>query len=275
MANVSSTGDVGQMSSTVSNYQRPESGPQSRGSRETEASRVKKRGFELSVSQVVVLWSIMAGLLIMCFLFGFYAGRQQGLRVAFEQYSGQAARIPIADPVASENSLNELLADTSTTKSDVPVAAVVSEEESKFDFSAEGKVPVATAKPVPVEEAMKPSETTEITAVKTSEKVIVKQSAPKKPAAISVTEVKTLSPPTPGWYIQIAATKTKEDADRIATKIKSRNYLASHEMAKVGNSTYYRVLVGPYTTRAEAEKNRQKISKKKLTKAAPFLKRVR
>ena len=255
------------MSSTVSSYQDSQSfKSQAPISRAEDAHRTSKQsstndgGFRLTGSQVIVLWSIMAGLLIMCFLFGFYAGRQQGLKVAFEQYSGQAARIPIVDPVASQHSVNRLLPDVSEKEL---AASEATEDESKFDFSAEGKVAptrgnAAKSKAAPVA-------------------VSVAQSAPSNsvtpaPAAGSSSAVSGVAA---GWYIQIAATKTSNEADEVVAKIAKHSYSAQIDTAQVGTRLFYRVLVGPYSSRVEAEKQRGIIAKRKLTRAAPFLKRVR
>ena len=252
------------MSSTVSSYQDSQSfkaqAPISHGEdghRTSKQSSATSSGFRLTGSQVVVLWSIMAGLLVMCFLFGFYAGRQQGLKVAFEQYSGQAARIPIVDPVASQHSVNRLLPDVS--EKDLK-ASDIAEEESQFDFSAEGKVAPTRSQPAPVTVSVADKSPSANDSVAT---------APKSSGSGAVSGVAA------GWYVQIAATKTSTEADGVVEKIAKHSYSAHIDSAQVGTRLFYRVLVGPYASRAEAEKQRGIIASRKLTRAAPFLKRVR
>lgn len=222
-------------------------------------------GFMLTLSQIAVLWSVMAGLLLMSFLFGFYAGREQGLRVAFEQYSGQAARIPVAAPIASENSTS-----ASLSAPNEPVAVVGSnasagrntaaelaaEDDAEFDFSPAGKL----AAPVPVQ----PNK------AGVAEKPTTAQGS--KPARLG--EVRSVSALPSGWYIQVAASKTREEADVVSSKMKAHDLSAAVEVAKVGEQEYYRVLIGGYESRTQAEAVRQQLAKKKLTVAVPFLKRI-
>ena len=54
----------------------------------------------LTISQVLVLWSVVAGVMVLVFFFGLYAGREQGLEAALEEYRQFGARIPIANPQA-------------------------------------------------------------------------------------------------------------------------------------------------------------------------------
>ncbi|MCB0325119.1 MAG: hypothetical protein KDD69_16155, partial [Bdellovibrionales bacterium] len=55
----------------------------------TELPELRPRNFEkqpmprwelrIAIGQVVILWAVLAGMMVMVFLFGFHAGREQGL----------------------------------------------------------------------------------------------------------------------------------------------------------------------------------------------------
>lgn len=259
------------MSSSVSSYERPrnvQNAATQRRVRETESdSESTYRGFSLSFSQVAILWSLMAGLLLMSFLFGFYAGREQGLRVAFEQYSGQAVRIPIAGPIASASSSHNAtpspaVSDASRTGSTVGAA----DDEVEFDFSPSSKLSASAG--------VASSGEAEVVQPSTQEKPAPAVVASEQSKPLSLQEVRPVSSLAPGWYIQVAASKTRDDADVIAAKMKAHDYQAAVEVAEVGGQQYFRVLVGVFDSRAAAEQARLLLAKKKLSSAVPFLKKI-
>lgn len=75
-----------------------------------------------------------------------------------------------------------------------------------------------------------------------------------------------------GFTVQVAASKEKEDAEKLVKELKSRGYavfLVLPEYAKAGDNLY-RVQVGPYRTREEAAIVRDKIAKEGFK---PFIRR--
>jgi len=67
---------------------------------------------------------------------------------------------------------------------------------------------------------------------------------------------------TSGFTIQVAATATKQDAEAVVARLKARGYpvfLVTPEYAHVDDNLF-RVQVGPYTSRENAEKARQKLA---------------
>jgi DedD protein len=66
-----------------------------------------------------------------------------------------------------------------------------------------------------------------------------------------------------GFTIQVAATHTKVDAQKLVNALKSRGYpvfLVTPEQANAGDSLF-RVQVGPFPTRRDAENVRGRLSK--------------
>lgn len=49
----------------------------------------------LSLGQLVITWSVMAGMMVMVFLFGVSSGREQGIRLALDKQGDQIIRLPI------------------------------------------------------------------------------------------------------------------------------------------------------------------------------------
>ena len=65
-----------------------------------------------------------------------------------------------------------------------------------------------------------------------------------------------------GFTVQVAASRTKEDAEALVKILKGRDYpvfLVAPEYARADDNLY-RVQVGPFTTREDAEKVRDKLS---------------
>ncbi len=58
----------------------------------------------ISMAQVIVLWLVLAGMMVMVFTFGYHAGREKGLRVALDENGQQTVRLPIATAVKPKNS---------------------------------------------------------------------------------------------------------------------------------------------------------------------------
>lgn len=54
----------------------------------------------ITFGQVLLLWAALAVAMLVVFLFGFHRGRDDGLAIAFEEYSEQTVRLPVVQPVA-------------------------------------------------------------------------------------------------------------------------------------------------------------------------------
>ena len=66
-----------------------------------ESERLGQRWqIRLELGQVVILWSVLLGTMVMVFMFGLHAGRDQGIRQALEEYGTEAVRLPLAQAVA-------------------------------------------------------------------------------------------------------------------------------------------------------------------------------
>ena len=268
---------------------------------------------KLSLPQVVVMWSVLAGTLAMSFLFGMYAGREQGLSSALEEYRGQAVRIPVAQPLASSEDSQEVLAAldeinaASGTSAEVPSipssgpsAGSETAGQPEFDFSPESKLSLSEAQGVKATteakvpkvdpkdlevfkqeiESAKSSQTKAVKpAAKTSKITLPPQTSAEKiepvRQPIDTQRLAPLTIPKSGWYVQVAAARSHVQASKVYIKAEKAGLKMVLERAKVRGQDYYRVIIGPYPDREAAVTARAGIKAKGVSRAEPFLKRVR
>jgi DedD protein len=92
--------------------------------------------------------------------------------------------------------------------------------------------------------------------------------APKEPAAASA----PLPSPTPaaaagdGYAVQVAAVNARGDADAIAKRFSSKGYTAYVEVPPNGTGTVFRVRIGTFKTKREAETIAAKLQKEEQIK---------
>ncbi len=79
----------------------------------------------------------------------------------------------------------------------------------------------------------------------------------------------------PGWYVQASADKSAKDAARVTSRLKAAGFAPVLERADIQGKTYFRVLVGPYTSRDVAVKAGKRITTAKLTRGEPFARLVK
>ena len=89
------------------------------------------------------------------------------------------------------------------------------------------------------------------------------------PAAAAPTTAADAQPATPGYAVQVAALNVRGDADNIAKHLASKGYPAY--VAANGSPAIYRVRIGAYKTRREAETIVAKLQKEEQMK--PFITR--
>lgn len=94
-----------------------------------ESKKAPKPSWEVHLKppQLLVMWSTIAGCLVVCFLFGFYAGRAEGIKSALRDSnsSNTAVRHPISRPIVANVGSNNLVA-----KSKVQAALNISKEST-------------------------------------------------------------------------------------------------------------------------------------------------
>lgn len=106
----------------------------------------------LTLGQLVITWAVVAGVMVMVFLFGFFSGRDQGLRTALDQQGDQVLRLPVPRALAGaqqpEDSGRDIIAKNETRSSEA--APQNQKGEVKFDFTGSTLVaPAVKATPEP------------------------------------------------------------------------------------------------------------------------------
>lgn len=207
----------------------------------------EKWSLKLNITQLVIVWSVIAGVIIGVFLLGFYAGREQGLKLSLEKNALDSVRLPI-----NETDIKE-----------VPQGGFTLEFAPKL---TEEKQNLANAtliqKEIVVPESEQNLSKNEVSPINTNNVVSA--------------EVSELTKLLPGWYVQVAASRTKEDTKQIISKLKDQNYNnIVLEKAESGKRTYFRVLAGPYSEKNTAELIKKELSFSKIVKSEPYIKNVK
>jgi DedD protein len=200
---------------------------------------------QLKGKQLVFLFMASTVVAVVIFLCGVMVGR--GVRVQRPVEPVEAAGDPSADPTAVEKPLSAPLS-TVTTSSTAPVAG---NEILTYPSRLEGQdAPDETlklrspAKDVP-------------TAVATSAKIsppLAKAASSREPVTAASTKANApAEPPGTGFVVQIAAVNDRGEAEAIARRLAGKGYPTFVTTPRGGSPKMFRVRIGKYQTRREAE----------------------
>ena len=78
----------------------------------------------------------------------------------------------------------------------------------------------------------------------------------------------TQAPSTHGWSVQIASTLDEKAALKLQEKLKTQGYDAFIVVAEVNSAPWYRVRVGRFGAKQEAESTRQVLQSKENIRSA-------
>ena len=116
----------------------------------------------------------------------------------------------------------------------------------------------------PLEEIPEPAKTPPPVATSKTDTPAPRESTKPREEAKAASPVAAPSGAVPsGFAVQVAASRSKSDAENLVKQLGSRGYrvfLVTPEYAKAGDNLY-RVQVGPFATREDAEKARDKLAK--------------
>lgn len=196
-----------------------------------------------------------------------------------------------ANPVnkIEEKTLPPLLMEPAPTSAGAALGSLESKDSVKPEVTSEPK----EAK-TEISKVIEPKETSakaQIANDKTSQKLAtVSKKAPapaevkqaqttpaKSKAVIKASSKGTTSVqqnPSRGWYIQLAAKKTVEDAMEVVGAVSSAGSKTVVQPAQVRNTNYYRVLVGPFSDKKAAQSAQDKISGALTPGISPFIKEI-
>lgn len=243
--------------------------------------------FELKLGglQLTLLLSLFFLGLASSYYFGFTAGRTVGHEKALAAALAASPKTPLSpdEPITLKSDdlyarLSEApstppeqdlkiietleLEDEKTSHTGLTLGDLVSDSLSKEDLqplSIEKATPKAPEVPIPTEKPTEPPKPTEKPNERPTEK-------PKKVEESSLVK---------GWFVQVAASQEKADADKLIEKLKTNGFKASIEVALVREQKYYRVLVGPESSKELADRLLTQVSREPYLDGTPFLKFIK
>jgi len=133
------------------------------------------------------------------------------------------------------------------------------------ESAAAASTPAGPARPIPSEETRQAKKQATVAAPPTSTQP--PSSAATRPAAPATATAPPLAAPGvevgSAFTVQVAASRNQQDAEKLVKELKARGYavfVVTPEFAHA-NDNLFRVQVGPFATREEAEQVRAKIAK--------------
>jgi len=253
------------------------------------ASHTTEDGFheiQLNGKQLVFLFMAATVVSVVIFLCGVLVGR--GVRA--ERTVAQVAALndaPTPDILPSAPAAAPPAVQAGADPRDAAPPAPVDEKSVSEDVlpdsaKAAKAPPVPAEKPAPAATVAKPEKSER---PGKSEKVERAEKSPEKPApapkpiaepiaaAPAAKEPAPAAPPVPataapgdGYAVQVAAVNGRPDADAIARRFSSKGYAAYVEQPPNGTSTVFRVRIGTFKTKREAETIAAKLQKEEQIK---------
>ncbi len=233
------------------------------------ASQIQDEGFheiQLNGKQLVFLFMAATVVSVVIFLCGVLVGR--GVRV-----ERGGVELSAATSVAETTPQQPAMAATPPPAGSDPTAAAQppaagNEDLSYFDRLEKSKPPKEDLKPA--EPAPEPKAAAREPAAKPKEAPKAKEKEPPapKPAPAPAAEAAqpAAEPSGAGYAVQIAALNVRSEAEAIAKRLNSKGYAAYVLSPATGTPSVYRVRVGKFTTRREAESVAAKLQKEEQFK---------
>jgi cell division septation protein DedD len=225
------------------------------------AAQIQDDGFheiQLNGKQLVFLFMAATVVSVVIFLFGVLVGR--GVRAE----RGAIADLSVASSVAETTPQQPAVAPAPPPAGSDPTAAAQppaaeKEELTYFDRLEKSK---------PAKEELKGSRQSPSQS-QLAAKPAAEPKAPPAPTpapARAVADASASEPGGSGFAVQIAALNVKSEADAIAKRLSSKGYAAYVLSPASGSPSVYRVRVGKFSTRREAESIAAKLQKEEQFK---------
>jgi rare lipoprotein A len=202
------------------------------------------REFQLNGKQLFFMFMAVTASAVVIFLCGVMVGR--GVRAPGASTQAQTAETPLVDPTAPGN------VSASGPTATLPNGAPASAQET-------------LTYPDRLEDATPPPETLEESAPEPT----VTSSAPATPAPTvgkATTDAAGSEPPGNGYVVQVAAVRERSEADTIARRLASKGYPSFVTTPGSGAPKVFRVRVGKYADRREADTVASKLQREEQFK---------
>ncbi len=132
-----------------------------------------------------------------------------------------------------------------------PVPGAIPAEPEVSVIQADTRPAAEPEKPPPVSQAPVPPEPVKPAPV------------PEPPAAAPAVQAKTTKPgPLGSWVVQAGSFSTEKNALRLRDRLRKSGFTTQVEKAWVDGKAHYRVRVGPFLEKADAEQQRQQIQER-------------
>lgn len=205
---------------------------------------------QLSGKQLVFLFMIAAVVLVATFLCGVQVGRGVKSDRSLDAATTEALSTAAPPPTASTPS--QPAASSGPPAAEPPAPAQEPDDELSYAKRLQGdKAPAEKLKPQsPAAEAKPPVET---------------KPAPSSAARGAVSPPSPAAPATAGkpgaWVVQLQALKNRSDASDLASRLSAKGYPAFVLDPVPGEPVYYRVQVGGYADRPQADQIARRLEK--------------
>jgi DedD protein len=217
---------------------------------------------QLNGKQLVFMFMAVTVVAVVIFLCGVMVGR--GVRAPRATEQADAIIESTSDPTAA-------LQPAAPPAADVPSTSTPASAQEKLTYADR----LSTAAPPP--ETLKEPIANEKTPPEVKPAAAVKTAAPEPaPAALrasktvptskSVPTEKAASESGDGYVVQVAAVKVRSEADTIAKRLASKGFPSFVTSPSAGAARVYRVRVGKYSDRREAESIARRLEKEEQFK---------
>jgi DedD protein len=230
---------------------------------------------QLNGKQLVFMFMAVTVVAVVIFLCGVMVGR--GVRTPRAADVTEAAVEAPADPTAAvqSRSSSEANPSTTTTATASGAPATTQEKLTYADRLSSSTSPPETLRSEPIAPAAAPPAAPTTTKVPVADGKLASKPAAKSESktdskAESKTESKVAtaesSDTAGGFVVQVAAVKARSEADTIAKRLSSKGFPSYVTTPGPGAAHVYRVRVGKYTDRREAESVARRLEKEEQFK---------
>lgn len=183
---------------------------------------------------------------------------------------------PTVSPLLAANDARASLAPHADVTGTTSTPAKATEPEAKSNTTTLANVESAATSPATpaVEKTKAAPAPVEVKKPATAKLAKVEEKKPLKAKADSKSTTAVQQDLSKGWYVQLAAKKTVEEAMAVVKDLNKLGLKSVVQPAQVRNTNYYRVLSGPYTDKKSAQASQGKLTDANLTSGSAFLKEV-
>lgn len=237
----------------------------------------------LSRSQFALITLFAFGMATTSYYLGFVSGKAVGIEAALDGAVASLPKLPIVPPLDEGNDEAGAGSDVVERLDVERTVSPVTEVPLKKDSEGLQAIPEVQA---PSKGLPKPQDALEkvledrAVVVKTTATAAVPTASAQKAAGSEAgsklgSQLLRQGTVPRGWYVQVAAPTTVEQARVAAAALVNAGFPVVIEDVKMGKNQYYRVLVGPEADKLPGERMVSQVKEAGLVQGYPFLRRVK